>query len=152
MSRRPSIREAGISLVELLLGLAITALVMAPLVPMLQTASAAMRIAGDRIGPEREADFALERIAARIRATKPSPQLLGKDSKEWLKPAEYMVTGSTLVEKQGNDSHILAESIKKISFATSSIDAAQPAIVVVLERDDATSTTVTAIVRMGSAL
>jgi Tfp pilus assembly protein FimT len=162
MSVRTPPRANGLSLVELLLGLAITALVMAPLAPMMQTASTAALIADDRIALEREADFALERIAARIRATTPSSELLSKDNEEWLKPAVYTQDGSTLTEKQGNDSYILAESVKEFKLETPSASAAQPVIVVrlTLEREAATgttatptriSTTATATIRMGSA-
>ena len=66
------IRTGGLSLTELLLGLAIGALVLAPLAPILQSAGASARVAEDQVALEREADFALERIAARIRKDRKS--------------------------------------------------------------------------------
>ena len=159
MSAQVRAREQGLSLIELLLALAISALVMAPLLPMLQTASGAARIAGDRVALEREADFALERIAARIRVTQSAPRLLEKNSSEWLKPAVYTLGDGRLVEELGGKSHILAESVKDFSLDARSVDSMHPLVIVSLslERRDAAgaitaATTASATVRMGSAL
>ena len=146
-----SIRETGISLVELLLGLAITALVMAPLVPMLQTSFAATRIAGNQSALEQEADFALERIAARIRATAPSADL-SKPEAEWLKPAVYVYTvaDGTLREQQGKDSYLLAESVTAFDLTAPAVNGT-PLITASLSlaRDGASTTAVTT-VRLGT--
>ncbi|KQQ88463.1 PilW family protein [Massilia sp. Leaf139] len=151
MKIRTALREAGISLVELMLGLAITALVMAPLVPMLQTAAASARVAGGRNALEREADFALERIAARIRATKPTAAIKDRPSDEWLKPVVYNASNGTLFEREGKDSHVLAESVSAFEMRASNVDAEQPLITVSLSlaQDDASTTAVTT-VRMGT--
>ena len=160
MSRHPSIREAGISLVELLLGLAITALVMAPLVPMLETASNAARIADDQVALERDADFALERIAARIRATAPAPDVQNKPVDEWLKPVVYSLilnpgdSAGVLVEQQGKETYTLTEpkSVANLTLAMPVTEASQPAIRVSLSMErGAARTTAVATVRMGTA-
>ena len=154
MSRRRCTRQHGISLVELLLGLAITALIMGPLVPMLQTASAAARMSGDRVTLEREAEFALERIAARIRVTAPSKALIDKPSDEWLKPAVYSVSNGVLVERQGSETHILAESVTAFSLTATAADSPQPLVTVSLSLglpNGGASTSASATVRMGSA-
>ena len=155
MSTRRHTRQHGISLVELLLGLAITALIMTPLVPMLQTASAASRISGDRAALERDADFAIERIAARIRMTAPSKVDLAKPQSEWLKPAAYSVSGGVLVEQQGSAIYTLAESVTAFSLTASATDSQQPLITVTLSLglpNGGASTSANATVRMGSAL
>lgn len=151
MSRHSALQERGISLVELLLGLAITALVLAPLVPMLETATAASRVAGSRIALEQEADFALARIAARIRLAA-STEDLSKPSAEWLKPAVYSVVEGALLEKQGKDTYVLAESVTAFSLSAPAVDGT-PMITATLSlaRDGASTTAVTT-VRLGTAL
>ena len=151
MRRHTLLRERGISLVELLSGLAIAALVMVPLVPMLGTASSASRVAASRIALEQEADFALARIAARIRITASSEDL-SKPSTEWLKPAVYTLVGGVLLEQQGSDTYRLAESVTAFSLSAPAADGT-PRITATLslERDGASTTAVTT-VRLGTAL
>lgn len=152
MKMRSSTREHGLSLVELLLGLAITALVMAPLVPMLQTANASASFAGDQLALQREADFALDRIAARIRISAPSAKTIDKPSSEWLKPAVYVLSNGTLLEQQGAASYVLAESVTAFTLSGAMTDSAQPLIKVSLSlARGASNTTVAATVRMGTA-
>ena len=154
MSLRASLREQGISLVELLIGLAITALVMGPLVPMLQTASAAARISSERVALEREADFALERIAARIRITAPSKALEDKPYSEWLKPAVYSWNGSVLLEQQDKETYIVAESVTAFDMTASAVGSPQPLVTVSLTLslpNGGPSTSASATVRIGSA-
>jgi type II secretory pathway pseudopilin PulG len=139
MSRQPRLRQHGLSLVELLLGLAITALVMAPLVPMVQTASAAARATGDQAALERDADFALQRIAQAIRSTDPV-----------FDPTDYSVSNGTLLEKKNGIAYILAESVTGFSLDSRTVDAGQSVVLVTLTlaRGNA-STAATATVRMG---
>lgn len=156
MKRPPRCYQHGLSLVELLLGLAITALVLAPLLPMLATASNAARITGDKTALEQEARFVLERVSARIRATAPSTQLPATTA-DWLKPAVYVFTAGTngakgtLVEQLSGDSHLLADSVTNFQLSAPPNTGGQPLIQVSLSlaRGDA-STTVGATVRMGS--
>lgn len=151
MRGRSATRERGISLVELLLGLAITALVLAPLVPMLGTAAAASRLAGNQVALEQEADFALARIAARIRVTAASADL-SKPATEWLKPAVYSVAGGVLLERQGADTYPLAESVTAFSLSAPATADGTPRITATLSlaRDGASTTAVTT-VRLGTA-
>jgi len=147
-------RQHGLSLVELLLGLAITALVMAPLVPMLATASTAARIADEQLTLERDADFALERIAARIRATAPAADLRDKPVNDWLKPAIYSVNAAgALVEQQGTDIYVLTEpgAVTDFSLSAPVTEASVPSIRISLTmKRGAASTTSVATVRMGT--
>ncbi len=154
MSKFPLVREHGLSLVELLLGLAITALVMAPLVPMLASASAAARIADDRVALERDADFALARIAARIRATAPVADLQDKPVDDWLKPAVYSVSAGALVEQQDKQTYVLTEpgAVTGFTLSVPVTEAAEPMIRVSLDMQrGGASISSTATVRMGSA-
>lgn len=151
MSRHTLLRERGISLVELLFGLAITALVLVPLVPMLGTASAASRTAGNQIALEQEADFALARIAARIRATASSEDL-SKPATEWLKPAVYTVVGGVLLEQQGSDTYPLAESVTAFSLSAPAVDGTPRITATLSLARDGASTTAVATVRLGTAL
>jgi Tfp pilus assembly protein FimT len=153
MSTCVPVRQSGISLVELLLGLAITALVMAPLVPMLQTASAAASVTGNQAALEQEANFALERIAARIRVTAPTAALKDKPSIEWLKPAAvYSRSGSTLVETLDKKTSVVAESVTAFEMTVAGAESAQPLLTVSLSlADGAASTSATVAVRMGTA-
>lgn len=148
------VRQAGISLIELMLGLAITALVMAPLVPMLQTATAAAGITGDQAAIEQEAGFALERIAARIRATAPTADLATKPNTEWFKPAvvySLSKTG-TLNEQQGRENYVVAESVTAFDMTVAAAESDQPLITVSLSLARGSArTSATAAVRVGTA-
>jgi prepilin-type N-terminal cleavage/methylation domain-containing protein len=150
MKRQPNVRIRGLSLIELLIGLAIGALVLAPLLPMLQTANAAARVTGDQVALERDADFALERIAARIRATAPSTALSGASS-SWLAPVSYVLSNGTLVERQANTPDLaLADSVTDFQLGAPTVIAGRQLIQVSLSlaRGDA-SVTANTTVRMG---
>jgi Tfp pilus assembly protein FimT len=142
-------RQGGVTLLELLLGLAITALVLVPLVPMLQAATAATRIGGGQAALEREADFAIERISDRIRATTPSTQLPANRD-DWLKPAIFTRTGDILYEQQAGINYALAESVTSFNLVAPVSIGGPSAIQVslTLERDGLTATA-GATVRMG---
>ena len=150
MNTQPHVRQHGLSLVELLLGLAIAALVMAPLAPLLDSANAATRIAGERLALENDASFALARIAARIRATAPSIDLQGSDSTQWLKPAVYSVTDGVLVEQLDGTVNVLAEAVTDFRLSAPPVATGRPVIEVslALARGDATASA-NATVRMG---
>jgi len=156
MRRHRGARAQGLSLVELLLGLAITALVMAPLVPMLTSASNAARISDDQVSLERDADFAVERIAARIRATAPATDLSGKPVGDWLKPAAYSVSAAgALVEQLDKETYTLTDpgSVTDFNLSLPVTEASQPAIRISLSmKRGAASTVAVATVRMGTTL
>lgn len=152
MKRPASARQHGLSLVELMVGLAITALVLAPLVPVLQTAAAAARIGGDQLALEQEATFAIARISARIRASAPS-QLISV-SNDCLKPAVYLLCAGTLTETQGKDTYVVAESVTAFSLSVAASADGQPLAQasLTLARNSAgsnASTSASATVRMG---
>lgn len=117
--KRGRARQAGLSLFELLLGLAICALVMAPLAGILNTSASAAAISGDRLALEREASFALERIAARVRATKPSVLAQYSDTSNsggWFSPYSFVLEGSSLKEKSPSASRSLSDVVTAFSI------------------------------------
>ena len=149
MKRSVRGQQHGVSLVELLLGLAITALVLGPLVPMLQNAATAARIGGEQAALEQEADFAIERISDRIRATPPSTQL-PSNRDDWLKPAVYFLSAGILYEQQKGINYPLAGSVTGFNLAAPASISGRPVIQVslTLERNGFNASA-SATVRMG---
>jgi Tfp pilus assembly protein FimT len=118
--------QQGLSLVELLLGLAITAMVMVPLLDMLSNATMAARITGPRYELQRQADFAVQRIAARVSATATRllPAQDSKTSGSWLDPVTYLVSKGALVEQRKNgDEYVLADSVGNFSITAPEVAA-----------------------------
>lgn len=153
MNRRPPARAHGVTLVELLVSLAVAAIVMAPLASMMSTRAAAQAVAADRVRVEREADFALERIAARVRASTPTllaPQADSTTSGAWFSPYTFQLAGGKLTETANGTSRVLAENVTAFSITAPTVLVGQQLVQVslTLVRGDA-STTHNATVRMG---
>lgn len=130
--------QMGLSLVELLVALAITAVVMVPLLGLVQTTAAASSHLQPRFALQREADFAVQRIAAGVRGGTPA--------------ASYARDGARLVETRDGVVSTLAESVSDFSQATQASNAGQPLVQIslTLERDGA-SASAGATVRVGGA-
>jgi len=131
-------RQSGFSLVELLLALAITATVMVPLLGLLRTTAATASHVNPRFALERDADFAVQRIAAQLRKGTPI--------------ANYSVNGGKLIETNDTAASTLAESVTAFT-ATMPVNAVGQQLVQVsltLARDGASATAV-ATVRAGGA-
>lgn len=151
MMRRTCTHEQGLSLLELLLALAITALVLVPLVPMFGTASAAATIGRDQVSVEQEADFALAYIGARIRAASELKEFTGSSCAPVM-PADYAVINNELVRNPGKDQIVLAKAVTCITFSTLSSSSGQTLIQVSLNlTQGAANTTATAVVPLGVA-
>ena len=99
----PSPLQRGLSLVELLLALAISALVMVPLLNLLNTTAAASAQVKPRYELEHEAAFALQRIVAQVRRGVPV--------------ASFTLEGDKLVEKHGALVTTLAGSVTAFTQA-----------------------------------
>jgi Tfp pilus assembly protein PilW len=142
MSRWPAVRipssQSGVSLVELLLALGITAMVMVPMLGLLRTTGATSSQVKPRFDLEREADFAVQRIAAQVRGGAPI--------------ANYSLDGDKLIEKNGTVVSTLAESVTAFSQSTPAAAAGQQLVLVslTLARDGA-SASAAATVRAGGA-
>lgn len=141
MSRPPRVRPAGqsgLSLVELLLALAITAMVMVPLLGLLNTTAAASTQARPHIELQHEAAFAVQRIVAQVRAGAPL--------------ANYTLEGDRLLEKNGTATSTLATSVTAFSQAMPAAAAGQQLVQVslTLARDGA-SASADATIRAGAA-
>jgi prepilin-type N-terminal cleavage/methylation domain-containing protein len=91
--------QQGLTLVELLLGLAITAILMVPLAAMFQTAASSSLGTRAALDLSADARFALERIA-RSAADAPAVTVgaQGTDPATWLNKLRYTLVGNNLVE------------------------------------------------------
>lgn len=156
--------QRGLSLVELLLALAIAAAIMFPLVQMQATAASGGAIVRAQLEVEREADFALERIAARVRTTPPAP--LAPNATEF-GGVSFLQVGQQLVERSNGVDRVLAESVTGFRIVSPANIGGQPLVQVSLTLARARSatagealalanagatTTAEATVRMGSGL
>jgi prepilin-type N-terminal cleavage/methylation domain-containing protein len=129
-------RQSGFSLVELLLALALTAVIMVPLLGLVRTTAAASSHTGPRFDLERQADFAVQRIATQLRGGAPT--------------TNYTVSGGKLIETNGTVTSTLADSVTAFS-QTMPVNAVGQQLVQVsltLTRGDASATAV-ATVRAG---
>ena len=142
MSRPRAVRipssQSGVSLIELLLALGITAMVMVPMLGLLRTTSATSSQVSPRFELERQADFAVQRIAAQVRGGAPV--------------SNYSLDGDKLIEKNGTVVSTLAESVTAFSQSMPAAAAGQQLVLVslTLARDGASATAV-ATVRAGGA-
>lgn len=155
-------RQAGLTLIELLLAIAIMALVLASLTDMLQSASRASTLAGDALDLQREADFALARVSNRIAVT-PAPassKWTGLDQKTNAEnlfvtrfdTVEIFVDGaSRLIEAQGPERRVLADSVQSLAITATRGSGGAPLVQVALSlaRGDARADA-TSVVRLGS--
>jgi len=95
---RPRAQE-GLTLVELLLGLAIAAVLMIPLAGLFQSASGAGIATRAALDLNGDARFALDRIAQRaLAAPSVSSGAPVADPNTWLAPLNYKLVGTDLVE------------------------------------------------------
>lgn len=148
-------RQRGLSLLEMLLSLAVAAIVLVPLRGLLRTNAAASGVAADRVTIEREADFALERIAARVRATPAAllaPNADSSTSGGWFGAWVFQLSAGKLTETNGSSVRVLAENVTAFSITAPTVLAGQQRVEasLTLARGDA-STTHYATARMGGA-
>jgi Tfp pilus assembly protein PilV len=140
------VRMAGLSLVELLVALALGALLLMPLVSLLRSSAAASATASAQTDLQLQAQFAMRRMLARVAAT-PAALLPAKasdsDSGTWLAPALYdLRTGSVagtlaLTETVGGVSSVLAEPVTSLSISSPEVNTVV-VIALTLARNDAT--------------
>jgi len=155
-------KEAGLTLIELLLAIAIMAVVLASLTDMLQSAARASALAGEAMALQREADFALARVSNRI-AVSPAPvssKWSGLDQKtnkenilvtKFDKVEIFVDAAGRLLAAEGKDQYILAESVQAMSITATRSSGGAPLVEVALSlaRGDARADA-TSVVRIGS--
>ena len=155
---RPA-RQRGLTLLELLLALAMGALLMTAVMPMLNGAMAAATDPSTTDQPDldRQAEFALGRIALAVRATVPTTLVTPTapdttTSGRWFAPSTFQLSGTTLVEKRDGDSvaHVLADSVSSFSIVPLPVTDGRQLVQIdlTLARGE-TKTSVTSVVRMG---
>jgi prepilin-type N-terminal cleavage/methylation domain-containing protein len=165
----------GFTLFEVLLALAASALLLSAVMPMLSmsVAAATNPATSDQADLDRQAAFAVERIARAVRAKAPAvlaappgatgllallnaaPQDPGTTG-TWLAPATFTLTGSkapyTLTEKRDGDAvlHIIADSVESLQFTALPVSDGRQLIRVDLTlRSANASSTVSSVMRMG---
>lgn len=104
----------GLSLVELLVVLAIAAMLLAPLAELLSTAGATAAASTGQLALEHEAGFALQRIASVARAAPAVPldpaDGGGVRSGTWF-DVSFELNGNKLTEKGSGPPHVLARDV-----------------------------------------
>jgi len=165
-------RARGFTILELLLALASGALLLSSVMPMLNMtiASATSSATSDQADLERQAAFAVDRIARVVRATAPvvlAPPppptgLIGlltpnvtidsTTTGTWLTPSTFQLSGTSLVETiQGDPApHVLADSVTAVAFTQLPLTDGRQLVQVDLTLTNGNaSTTVSSVMRMG---
>jgi prepilin-type N-terminal cleavage/methylation domain-containing protein len=119
--------QAGLTLVELLLALAISTVVLATLASMVRSAAAANAVTMSQLEVQQQARFAVRRIVSQVRLAK-SGALPSKtdpaSSGSWLSPISYDLRAGTsagtlaLVESQGGVNRVIAEPVTYFSITS----------------------------------
>lgn len=146
--------ERGVSLVELLLALAVTAMMMVPVVTMLDTTVAAGAFTGTRRTLEQDASFALDRIATQVRATPRktlAPNASPSDSETWF-AARYSQKASQLIERVSGFDYVIADAVSSFSITARAVGTDNTLVEtsLVLQRGEEVASA-TAVVRLGGA-
>lgn len=111
--------QRGYTLVELLLGLAIAAIILLPLADMLRTSADSARTVRSRLDLNAEANFAIEKIAARAAAATGAATA----SADWLKLLDFEECRNTreLLEgascSQADRNAIVAANVDKVDLS-----------------------------------
>jgi prepilin-type N-terminal cleavage/methylation domain-containing protein len=145
-------RLRGLSLVELLVALALAALMLAPLAALVSNMAKAAALAADHEALLRDAESALERIASVVRASTAGTLKQGADtttSGSWF-PVTFKLQNGQLV--QTNPNGVLADTVAGFSITAPAVTTGQQLVQVslTLARGGATvSTSMT--LRLGGA-
>lgn len=126
MRQRSCRRQGGITLVELLIALAICALVIGPLATMLNTSVLAGEQNGKRAQLRQDLRFALERISSAARDTPRkvlTPQATPLvDSGGWFEKSRFRVNANKeLIEVRDGVDNVVAESVASFSVSARSV-------------------------------
>jgi Tfp pilus assembly protein PilW len=143
-------RLRGLSLAELLVALALAALLLAPLAALVSNMARAAALAADREALLRDAELALERIGAVVRASTASTLKQGADttsSGSWF-PVTFKLQNGQLV--QTNPNGVLADGVVRFSITAPEVATGRQLVQVslTLARGDATVSAATTL-RLG---
>lgn len=131
MSARLRQHQRGITLVEVLVAMAIAAIVLLPLTEMLGAGMHSARIVRSALDTNADARFAIDRIAARAAAaTSATPPPAANASSAdiaaaWLAPVRYTLAGGNLVE---TDSGVWPARSSTIATNVTSLQLDAPAL------------------------
>jgi Tfp pilus assembly protein FimT len=134
MKRHACSHSHGLSLVELLVALSLAAMMLAPLAALMRNMAAASATAADRTALARDADFALSRIAAAVRAT-PATLLAAPanggtdDSGNWFN-VEFKWENGQLMQK--NPDGVLADNVTNFAITAPYVETGQQLVQVSL--------------------
>lgn len=129
--------QCGFTLVELLAGLAIAAILVLPLADMLRTGADSARITRAALDLNGNARFALGRIAAQAaKAGKDAnkPVVVGADvaPATWLAPVTYTLAGTDLVEKDAGTTSVIASNVTAFRLTAPEVIDGRPLLVIAL--------------------
>jgi type II secretory pathway pseudopilin PulG len=154
MRRGDELRQRGISLVELLMALAVTALLMAPVVAMLDTSVDAGAAASNRRVIDQEVNFALERIATQVRATARkslAQNALDSDSGSWF-AARFFKQNDQLIEKFSGTDRVIADGVSAFSITAKAVGTDNTLVEATLETKQGNDVAAgTIVLRLGGA-
>ena len=151
----------GMTLIELMIGLAVIALLMAPLAALLSNSATGGAVTALQLDLQNQAQFAIARIDRQIQAssnTQLSQKTNDASSGSWLAPATYSLAPGTMAGTQGlyetigGNARLLAEPVSAFSVTSPGSTTGQTLIAVslTLTRGDAIAT-VTDVARVGGA-
>lgn len=150
--------QRGMTLVEVLVGLAITAVLMRTMTAMLTGATAASSAGAAQLDLQAQAQFVVQRIAAQIGRipTMPLPDKTDNTtSAPWNLSASYVwdPVAKTLSEITPTTTHVIADSVSSFAITSPPVTAGQTtvAVSVTLTRGVATAAA-NASLRMGNLL
>lgn len=155
--RRPA-PQRGWTLVELLVALAITAVLMAPLAAMFRNAADSGAATRAGLDMNSDARFALGRIAQRVAALTPAAiDVATSDANPLLAPLSYALSGTDLVETDSSASparsSVIASNVTAFRLSAPATGDGQPVITIELTLAAAGGTVSAArTVRIGSPL
>jgi prepilin-type N-terminal cleavage/methylation domain-containing protein len=130
----------GYTLLELLIGLAIAALVMLPLSEMLRAGADSARFVRAGLDQNADARFALDRIVAKAaNAQRPNATNVDNPAAYWLAPLQYTLTNGVLVETApvGNTvrNSVLATGVRAFNLRVPDVGAGRPVLRIDLTLD-----------------
>lgn len=154
-------RQAGLTLIELLVAMALSAVVLATLASMVRGAAAASTVTMTQLEYQQQARFAVRRIMMQVRLAKAgtlSSKTDDASSGSWFSPTFYdLRAGSSagtlaLVETLSGASRIIAEPVKSFKITSPDLAAGQTLVeVAVTVGQGDISATATGTARLGGA-